>query len=159
MNFEKRLKCGDPYIFGRGAEECNYLIERGIECEVIPGVSSINGVLAYAGIPLTAKGYSNCIYVCSAIIENGKLFDFSQAPKGCTLVVLMVSKYLTEVIDRLIKVRGPDEPAAVIERGTTECQVVKEGRLIDLRNERVSPPAILVVGKVVELRKKLWKIS
>ncbi|MEM0374188.1 MAG: uroporphyrinogen-III C-methyltransferase [Sulfolobaceae archaeon] len=158
-NVVVRLKCGDPYIFGRGAEECEYLLERGIECEVVPGVSSINGVLAYAGIPLTAKGVAECFYVCSAIVEGGRLFNFSSVPKECTLVILMISKNFSKIIDELIQVRGPNELAAIIEKGTTECQNVREGKLIELRNEKVESPALLVVGRVIEFRRKLWKLS
>jgi uroporphyrin-III C-methyltransferase len=154
-----RLKSGDPYIYGRGAEECLYLIERGIECEVVPGVSSVNAVSAYAGIPLTYKDWSDGIFITSAIRAGGKLFEFSKVPENCTLIVLMISKHLGEIIENLTKVRDCNEPAAIIEKGTTYYQRVIEGNLGELRNVSISSPSLLISGKVVLLRKKLWKLS
>ncbi|QGA68181.1 uroporphyrinogen-III C-methyltransferase [Sulfolobus sp. E11-6] len=156
-----RLKNGDPYIFGRGGKICQELIKDGIECEVVPGVSSVNSVPAYAGIPLTFNGISDMITIVSAVSQGGKLFDFQKIPDYGTLVVLMGGKRLEEVSKGLMIKRDPSEDVAVIERGTYLHQKVyvnKLGKIAEIGNN-LATPSMLVLGNVVRLREILWKFS
>ncbi|WP_261310141.1 uroporphyrinogen-III C-methyltransferase [Saccharolobus shibatae] len=155
-----RLKNGDPYVFGRGGKICQELIKDGIECEVIPGVSSVNSVPAYAGIPLTFNGISDMITVISAVTQGGRLFDFGKIPSYGTLVVLMGGKRLEEVSKGLMTKRDPSEEVAVIQRGTYFDQKVNVTKLRELTKiGNLASPSILVLGDVVKLRGILWKSS
>ncbi|MCY0860719.1 MAG: uroporphyrinogen-III C-methyltransferase [Sulfolobaceae archaeon] len=155
-----RLKNGDPYIFGRGAKLCKELMQEvGVECEVVPGVSAVNSVPAYAGIPLTFQGISNMITIVSAVTEGGRMFEFEKVPSEGTLVVLMAGKRLREVSKALMAKRSPLESVAIIERGTYEDQKVYITRLKDLGEFKPSSPSMLVLGDVVKLREFLWKVS
>ncbi|MCH4816646.1 MAG: uroporphyrinogen-III C-methyltransferase [Saccharolobus sp.] len=155
-----RLKNGDPYVFGRGGKICQELIKDGIECEVIPGVSSVNSVPAYAGIPLTFNGISDMITVISAVTQGGRLFDFGKIPSYGTLVVLMGGKRLEEVSKGLMKKRDPSEEVAVIQRGTYFDQKVNVTELRELTKiGNLASPSMLVLGDVVKLRGILWKSS
>jgi len=153
-----RLKNGDPYIFGRGARLCQELL--GVaECEVIPGVSAVNSVPAYAGIPLTSPRYSNMITIVSATDEGGRMFNFEKIPDEGTLVVLMAGKKLGEVGKALMSKRSPLEEVAIIERGTYYDQRVYTTMLKDLSEYKPNSPSMLVLGEVIKLRKFLWKLS
>ncbi|QXJ31034.1 Uroporphyrinogen-III methyltransferase [Saccharolobus shibatae] len=155
-----RLKNGDPYVFGRGGKICQELIKDGIECEVIPGVSSVNSVPAYAGIPLTFNGISDMITVISAVTQGGRLFDFGKIPSYGTLVVLMGGKRLEEVSKGLMTKRDPSEEVAVIQRGTYFDQKVNVTKLRELTKiGNLASPSMLVLGDVVKLRGILWKSS
>jgi len=154
-----RLKNGDPYVFGRGGKICLTLKEEGIECEVIPGVSSVNSVPAYAGIPLTFPKISDMITIVSGITDGGKLFDFQKIPEKGTLVILMPGKRLEEISKGLIAKRNPSEKVAVIERGTYIDQRVSLVKLKELSELKLSSPSMLVIGDVVKLRNFLWKLS
>ncbi|WP_218267487.1 uroporphyrinogen-III C-methyltransferase [Saccharolobus shibatae] len=155
-----RLKNGDPYVFGRGGKICQELIKDGIECEVIPGVSSVNSVPAYAGIPLTFNGISDMITVISAVTQGGRLFDFGKIPSYGTLIVLMSGKRLEEVSKGLMTKRDPSEEVAVIQRGTYFDQKVNVTKLRELTKiGNLASPSMLVLGDVVKLRGILWKSS
>jgi uroporphyrin-III C-methyltransferase len=158
-----RLKGGDPYVLGRGEEECRYLIERGIQCEVVPGVSSAFAVPAYAGIPVTSRWYSPSVTVFTATMKSGDVIDPDYIPRKGTLVVMMGIHVVERLREILLKVRSPEEEVAVIQEGTTERQRVFTGKLANLdqlvRVNGVKPPAIIVVGEVVRLRDKLWRSS
>ncbi|WP_048052652.1 uroporphyrinogen-III C-methyltransferase [Saccharolobus islandicus] len=155
-----RLKNGDPYVFGRGGKICQELIKDGIECEVVPGVSSVNSVPAYAGIPLTFNGISDMITVISAVTKGGRLFDFEKIPADGTLVVLMGGKRLEEVSKELMTKRDPSEEVAVIQRGTYFDQKVNVINLRELTKiGNLATPSMLVLGDVVKLRRILWKSS
>lgn len=160
VNLVVRLKNGDPYVFGRGGKICYELFKYGIECEVIPGVSSVNSVPAYAGIPLTFQGISDMITIVSGVTEGGRLFDFQRIPKSGTLVLLMAGKRIGEISKCLMNRRNPSEDVAIIERGTYYDQKVIVTKLKDLCNINVSSsPSMIVLGDVVKLRNFLWKLS
>ncbi|MDP9296297.1 MAG: uroporphyrinogen-III C-methyltransferase, partial [Actinomycetota bacterium] len=116
-----RLKGGDPFVFGRGGEEALACARAGVPFEVVPGVSSAIAVAAYAGIPLTHRGVASSFAVVTASTAPGREVDLRRVSAAVdTLVVLMVAGKLEEVCDALISAgRLPEEPAAVIERGTT----------------------------------------
>ena len=156
-----RLKGGDPFIFGRGGEEALFLVEHGIEFEVVPGVSSFYSVPAHAGIPITFRGISSSFAVITGHEDPRKEksnIDWESLKGINTLIILMGVSRRKEIAKRLIEVgRDPKEPVAFIENGTTERQRVILTDLYELSTNppEVSPPAIMVVGEVVRLREKL----
>jgi len=156
-----RLKGGDPFIFGRGGEEALFLVEHGIEFEVVPGVSSFYSVPAHAGIPITFRGISSSFAVITGHEDPRKersSIDWKSLKGINTLIVLMGVSRRKEIARRLIEIgRDPKEPVAFIENGTTERQRVILTDLYELSTNppEVSPPAIMVVGSVVRLREKL----
>jgi uroporphyrin-III C-methyltransferase len=153
-----RLKGGDPFVFGRGGEECQTLRQAGIPFEVVPGVSSAVAVPAYAGIPVTQRGVSTAFTVLTGHTAEDDAFDWDAVPAAGTLVLLMGVQHLAELSRRLIAHgRAPETPAAVIENGTTPQQRVVVGTLADIaeRASDIRPPATTVVGEVVALREQI----
>ena len=158
-----RLKGGDPFIFGRGGEEAEVLKEAGIPFEVVPGVSSAVAVPAYAGIPLTHRSHTTSVAFVTGHEDptKGKSdLDWPALAGIGTLVFLMGVKNLPSIAENLIRCgRNPATPAALIRRGTTPDQETLTGTLGDIAQKaeerRLGPPAILVVGGVVDLRKDL----
>ena len=159
-----RLKGGDPFVFGRCGEEAEALLKAKIPYEVVPGVTSAIAVPAYAGIPVTHRGHNSSFTVVTGHedpLKPGSRIDWSHLAKTQgTLVFLMGLKTLELVCARLIRAgMAPATPAALIEKGTTARQRVYSGTLATLavivRREGVQPPAVLVVGDVVDLRKTL----
>ena len=162
-----RLKGGDPFIFGRGGEEALALTAAGIEYEVIPGVSSAYSAPAYAGIPITHRGKASSFHVITghedpAKGESSLDYDILAREEG-TLVFLMGLSKLHQISDRLIA-NGKDAhtPAAVIASGTTarqRCVTGELGRIAAISEKSdIQPPAILVVGDVVSLKKEIdWQ--
>lgn len=158
-----RLKGGDPYVFGRGGEEGEYLYDKGIPFEVIPGITSAIAVLNYAGIPITHRNLSSSFHVITGHEAEGKLenLDWKLLSKlNGTLVFLMGTKNIEFIVNKLMENgMSKDMPSAVIMNGTTPYQKAVEGTLSDIveksRNEGINNPAIIVVGKVVSMYKKL----
>ena len=156
-----RLKGGDPFIFGRGGEEALALTAAGIEYEVIPGVSSAYSAPAYAGIPITHRGKASSFHVITGhedpTKENSSLDYEILAREEGTLVFLMGLSKLHQISERLIA-NGKDAhtPAAVIASGTTarqRCVTGELGRIAAISEKAdIQPPAILVVGDVVNLK-------
>lgn len=156
-----RLKGGDPFVFGRGGEEAEALREAGIPFEVVPGVTSAIAVPAYAGIPLTRRKLSSSFAVITGheACKAEPSVDWGQLATGVdTLVVLMGLKNLPEIKAKLIAHgRSPHTPVAVISWGTTQAQQTVSGTLADIeyRVAVIEPPAVIVIGEVVNLREKL----
>ncbi len=159
-----RLKGGDPFIFGRGGEEAEVLIDARIPFEIIPGVTSAIAAPAYAGIPLTHRKFTSTIAFVTGHEDPAKAessIDWAALAKGIgTIVFLMGVKNLPYITDRLMH-HGmpPDTPVALIRWGTTPKQTTVSGTL-DTIVERtkaagLKPPAIIVVGHVVKLREKM----
>lgn len=162
-----RLKGGDPFIFGRGGEEALALKAAGIEYEVIPGVSSAYSAPAYAGIPITHRKKASSFHVITGhedpTKENSALDYGVLAREEGTLVFLMGLSRLQQISERLIA-NGKDAhtPAAVIASGTTARQRCVAGELGSIaaiaEKAVIQPPAILVVGDVVGLKKEIdWQ--
>lgn len=156
-----RLKGGDPFLFGRGGEEAEDLTKAGIPFEVIPGVSSAIAVPAYAGIPLTHRGYTSTVAFVSghedASRESSRIPWEKIATGIGTLVFLMGYGQLRSIAERLIQEgRDPKTPVALIRWGTLPQQETIVGSLRDIARRaeeaHFSPPVILVVGEVVRLR-------
>jgi len=158
-----RLKGGDPFLFGRGGEEAEYLAKAGIEFEVVPGVSSALAVPATAGIPLTHREYASSVAVVTG-------FQSDDAPHPVrwdrladsvdTLVVLMPLARLKNIVAQLVlHGRSLETPCALIESGTTPEQRQVSGTLRDIAAraaaEHIGSPAILVVGEVVRMSERL----
>jgi uroporphyrin-III C-methyltransferase len=154
-----RLKGGDPFVFGRGGEECQALVEAGIPYEVVPGVSSAIAVPAYAGIPVTQRGLTTAFTVVAGHVgTSDSSIDWEAISRIGTIVFLMGVEHLPEIVPQLIAHgREVDTPAALIQEGTTLNQLVVTGTLADIveKSQDVRPPAVLVVGEVVRLHEKL----
>jgi len=158
-----RLKGGDPFLFGRGAEEAEALRNAGVAFEVVPGISSALAVPAYAGIPLTKRVLSSSVAVLTGARggdgapQNGVLAKLAAVD---TLVVLMGAAHLRQIANDLTAAgRSAQTPAAVIRWGTYEGQQTVTGTLetIAVEAERVGmkAPAVIIVGEVVRLRERL----
>ncbi len=158
-----RLKGGDPFIFGRGGEEAEELVDAGIPFSIIPGISSFYSAPAYAGIPLTHRDYANSIEVITghrkADTKDG--VNFPEYNPDKTYTFLMGMKNLSYIAESLINHKNfpEDTPVALISWGTRPNQRVATGLLKNIasiaKEEGITPPTIIVVGKVVALRSKL----
>jgi uroporphyrin-III C-methyltransferase len=154
-----RLKGGDPFVFGRGGEECLELAAEGIPFEVIPGISSVTGATAYAGIPLTLRNLATGFSVISGHLHpDSPEYDWNALSRTATLVILMGARNLTLIIDRLMKYgKDGDTPIALIHQGTTAQQQVMTGTLSDIHSKcaEVRSPVLIVIGEVVRFRDRL----
>ena len=158
-----RLKGGDCYLFGRGGEECEYLLENGVPFQVIPGVTSALAAPAFAGIPVTHRDFCSSVHIITAHARAGKplQIDFDSLVKaGGTLVFLMGLTALEQVMAGLLAAHiAPDMPAAVIENGTRGNQRKVVATVSDLapqvRAAGLKSPALIIVGKVCTLSDRL----
>jgi len=157
--FVVRLKGGDPYVFGRGGEEVLACTAAGVPVTVVPGVSSATAVPAAAGIPVTHRGVAHEFVVVSGHVAPDDPRSLAEWPKLAglrgTLCVLMGLTHLPAIVDVLIEHgRPPDTPVAVVQDGTTKGQRVVRAPLADIADlvaiERIHPPAIIVIGGVVD---------
>jgi uroporphyrin-III C-methyltransferase len=163
-----RLKGGDPFVFGRGGEEAEALVDAGIEWEVIPGVSSGVAAAAFAGIPLTHRGYSSSVaFITGHDARDGsrQSVNWSVAAHSAdTLVIFMCAESIRRIARDIVTAgRAQSTPVAIIRWGTYEHQEVYSGTLEDLiaMDEHdqgcldIAPPAIAIVGAVAALASKL----
>lgn len=158
-----RLKGGDPYVFGRGAEEALYLREHGVSFVVVPGVSSSIAGAAYAGIPVTHRGLATGFRVITAHNRKDEMPDMdftSMLDVNETLVFLMGLSKVEEIAKGLLSAgRKADTPVAVIAHATLMSQQVCVGTLCDIAQKvgerQLTSPAIIVVGDVVQLHTAL----
>jgi uroporphyrinogen III methyltransferase / synthase len=159
-----RLKGGDPFIFGRGGEEAEELVEAGIAFEIVPGVTSAIAVPAYAGIPLTHRAYTSTVAFITGHEDPTKeesQISWDKIATGVgTLVFLMGVGNLALIAAQLVKHgRSPGTPVALIRWGTLPEQETFVGTLATIgeiaESRHVKPPVIILVGEVVTLRKKL----
>lgn len=158
-----RLKGGDPYVFGRGGEEALYLVDRNVEVEVVPGVSSSVAALAAAGIPITHRGIAKGFQVITAHSRKDEEADIDYSlltDETITCVFLMGLAHVKSIAAGLMKAgRRADTPAAVISNGTLAAQRKCIGTLADIgekiQEAKLTSPAIIVVGDVVSLNDRL----
>lgn len=159
-----RLKGGDPFVFGRGAEEALALVEAGIPFRVVPGITAGIGGLAYAGIPATARDCNSTLAFVTGHGQDGEVpdnLDWDGLARGAQVMVFyMALRQLDKVVERLLAAgRRPDEKVAVVSKAATPKQKVLESTLAalvaDIARHPVDPPALLVVGGVVGLRDRL----
>ncbi|MGA2192690.1 MAG: uroporphyrinogen-III C-methyltransferase [Nitrospirota bacterium] len=162
-----RLKGGDPFVFGRGGEEVLALGAAGIPCEVIPGVTAGVAVPAQVGIPVTHRGVSGSVVFVTGHPGSGLKdpVDWEGlATSVGTIVIYMGLTRLPEIAERLISAGRPaDTPAAVISHGTAEDQrqvVAPLGEIFSAASSAgIGTPALIVIGDVVELRKKFSTLA
>ncbi|MBN2326625.1 MAG: uroporphyrinogen-III C-methyltransferase [Candidatus Omnitrophica bacterium] len=159
-----RLKGGDPFIFGRGAEECDHLRANGVEFEVVPGVSAAAAVPAYAGIPVTSRDYSTAFTAVTghehACKSQPQVNWASFAQVDGTLIVFMGILSIRKITDELMKHgKDPKTPAAVIRWGTYAHQKTLTGALENIADQveraNMRPPGLIVIGEVVRFRERL----
>ena len=159
-----RLKGGDPFVFGRGGEEAEALAAEKIPFEIVPGVSSITAVPNYAGIPLTHREHCSSFTVFtghSDSADGATALRYDQIAKiPGTKVVLMGTEQLDDWTNSLVaNGMSPQTPIAIIHRGTTGRQKTVTGTLATIAalaaKEKISPPALTIIGDVVKLRGKL----
>lgn len=157
-----RLKGGDPFIFGRGGEEIETLMQHGVPFQVVPGITAANGVSTYAGIPLTHRDYAQACLFMTGHLKDGSLdldWDAMIRPRQ-TIVMYMALVSMAKICEQLItKGLSPDMPIAVVQQGTTQRQKVITGTLSDIADKvavaEMRPPALTIIGEVVLLREKL----
>ncbi len=165
-NVVVRLKGGDPFVFGRGGEEAQVLVENGIPFEVVPGISAAVAVPAYAGIPLSHRDFTASIAFVTGHERADKNETDSKiawdklATGAGTIVFFMGVKNLPEICRNLIENGRPAEtPVALIRWGTTPLQQTVTGTLADIvrkvQEAKLKPPAMIVVGEVVKCRDEL----
>lgn len=159
-----RLKGGDSFIFGRGGEECEALVEAGIPFEIVPGITAAVGATSYAGIPLTHRGVTTSVAFVTGHEKKGKAsseIDWEGLSLGSgTVVFYMGVTNLPHIARSMMKHgRAPHTPVALIRWGTRPEQEVLVGTLADIaekaRAAEFRAPAITVVGEVVNLRETL----
>jgi len=157
-----RLKGGDPFIFGRGGEEIETLMEHGVPFQVVPGITAASGVSSYAGIPLTHRDFAqSCIFTTGHLKDGTVDLDWPALvrPKQ-TVVIYMGLVGLAEICKQLTAHGlSAATPAAVVQQGTTPKQRVVAADLKTLAKKveaaEMKPPCLIIVGDVVRLREKL----
>ena len=159
-----RLKGGDPFVVGRGAEEALALVRAGVPFRVVPGITSGVGGLAYAGIPATSRDTNSAIAFVTGHDASGEVpdtVDWEALAKAIPVIVFyMALKHLDRIATRLIAAgRSPDEAAAVVSKASTPGQRVVTAPLSEIAaaaaGAALEPPALVVVGPVVNLREQL----
>ncbi|MBF0228546.1 MAG: uroporphyrinogen-III C-methyltransferase [Desulfamplus sp.] len=159
-----RLKGGDPFIFGRGGEEAEALIDADVLFEVVPGVTSAVAAPAYAGIPLTHRDYTSSVSLITGhedpLKDESSIRWDTLAKSGSTLVFFMGVKNLPNICEKLIENgKSPDTPVALVRWGTTPKQQTVSGTLANIvervAKAKLKPPSLIVVGEVVSLREKM----
>lgn len=160
-----RLKGGDPFIFGRGAEELEYVQPFGIATQVVPGISSSAAVPAYQGIPLTKRGASESFWVITGTTKSHQISsDIALAAQStATVVVLMGMGKLSEIVQVFSKEGKTETAIAIIQNGTRTDEKVGIGTISTIEHivtqKQLSSPAIIIIGEVVKHRVLLNAIS
>lgn len=157
-----RLKGGDPFIFGRGGEEIETLMEEQVPFQVVPGITAASGCSSYAGIPLTHRDYAQaCVFVTGHLRDGTVNLDWDMLARPAQTVVIYMGLHGVPVIcDEMIK-HGldPATPMALVQQGTTKHQKVFQGTLANMpqimQEQEIKPPTLIIIGKVVQLREKL----
>ncbi|MEM8775946.1 MAG: uroporphyrinogen-III C-methyltransferase [Pseudomonadota bacterium] len=162
-----RLKGGDPFVFGRGGEEAQTLVQKGIPIRVIPGISAGIGGLAYAGIPVTHRDVNQSVTFVTGHDQSGNTpssLNWRGIAEGSqVIVVYMGMKHAAQISTKLIEAgRDPAEPCAVVSSATTGEQRVLETQLsrmaADIAENGMEPPSILCIGRSVLMRQALdWQ--
>lgn len=151
-----RLKGGDPFVFGRGHEEMEYIASCGIEVEYIPGISSAIAAPAAAGIPVTKRAVSQSVWILTGTQADGSLPEdiYAAAKTSATVVILMGVTKLSLIAQIFSEARGEREPIAVIQDATTEKQKYAISDVADIvavtKEQQIGSPAVIVVGSVVK---------
>jgi len=152
-----RLKGGDPFIFGRGGEEAEYMLQNGVSCHICPGITAASGCTTYAGIPLTHRGVAQgCTFITGHIQNNGQLNLPWQSlcSASQTVVFYMGINTLPQIAEKLVEHgRDINTPAALIRKGTQPEQKTYRGTIGNLaelvEKYNITPPTLIVIGDVV----------
>ena len=153
-----RLKGGDPFVFGRGAEEMEYAASKGVQVAMVPGISSSVAVPASQNIPVTKRGAAESFWVITGTTKEHKLSaDVALAAKSnATIVILMGMGKLAEIVELFKQEAKVDMPIAIIQNGTREDEKVGIGTIGTIEQiveqHQLNNPAIIVVGEVVKHR-------
>lgn len=156
-----RLKGGDPFIFGRGSEEIDFVESFGIPTFVVPGISSAIAVPAYQGISLTKRGVSESFWVITGTTSDRKLSNdvALAAQSSATVVILMGMSKLAQIVSLFQKEKKGETPVAIIQNGTTIQEKIGVGTINTIQQvvaeNKLSNPAIIVIGEVVKESNKL----
>ncbi|MGB5431208.1 uroporphyrinogen-III C-methyltransferase, partial [Eudoraea sp.] len=160
-----RLKGGDPFVFGRGAEEMTYAAKYGLEVAMVPGISSCIAVPASQNIPVTKRGSAESFWVITGTTKEHKLSgDIHLAAKSnATVVILMGMSKLSAIVELFIKENKSDIPVAIIQNGTKEDEQVGIGTIETIesivREQKLTNPSIIIIGEVVRHRNQIIQIS
>lgn len=162
-----RLKGGDPFVFGRGGEEAQTLVQHGVPLRIIPGITAGIGGLAYAGIPVTHRDVNQSVTFVTGHDQSGQTpgsIDWEGIARGSQMIVIyMGMKHLPQISERLIAGGRPaDDPVGIVTQAATADQEVLETTLsraaTDAENAGLKPPAIICVGRGVMMRQVLdWQ--
>ena len=159
-NYEKvvRLKGGDPFVFGRGGEEMLALLKENIPIETIPGVTSAVGVPTSVGLPVTHRGVATSVTIVTGHEDPTKSekqvkWDF----KADTIIILMGVGRLEDNTRELMKYRDPKTPVCVIENGSMPNERIITGTLENIVGKDVKSPALVIVGRVVDLFRRIQR--
>ncbi|MGM0919773.1 MAG: uroporphyrinogen-III C-methyltransferase [Bacillota bacterium] len=158
-----RLKGGDPFVFGRGAEEAEALAKQKIPFEIVPGITSGIAAAAYAGIPVTHRDVSASVAFVTGHLKNDAKEDekWASLSKGIdTLAIYMGVSNLPYIQEQLLKNgKSKDTPVALVHWGTTEVQKTVTGTLEDIlevvREQNIKNPSMIIIGEVVRYREKI----
>ncbi len=152
-----RLKNGDPSLFGRSSCELTALLGEGIEFEIVPGVTAASAAAAYSGIPLTDRDYaSSCIFVTGQEAKGKSLINWKALSSCGTIILYMAVNNLELIVKKLVSAKKPiDTPIAIIQNISLSNQRILKGKLEDIvrisKVNAVRPPAIIIIGEVVNL--------
>lgn len=156
-----RLKGGDPFVFGRGGEEMDVLLEAGVPVDIVPGVTAALGAAASFGFPLTHRDYAqSCVFVTGHLKDHTVELDWPALARPGQTVVIYMGVTGLETISRELQAAGlpGDTPAALIYRATWPNERAHKGTLATLpevaRAHKVKPPTLIVIGTVVELMRE-----
>ena len=160
-----RLKGGDPFVFGRGAEEMEYAAKHGLEVTVVPGISSSVAVPASQNIPVTKRGASESFWVITGTTKEHRLSDDIRlaAKSSATVVILMGMSKLSEIMELFLNEGRSETPVAIIQEGTTENEKIGIGTVASIeskaKEQQLSNPAIIVIGEVVAHHENIVKVT
>lgn len=166
-----RLKGGDPFVFGRGAEESQYLEKRGICVQIIPGITAAAGISALLGVPLTHRGVATSVRFITGHAREGGAEDLDNtisaaADPNTTLVVYMGLSTLPQLVRQLMEGGlNPDTPATAVERGTAQDSRLCHGPVSELpeltQRAELRSPTLIMIGDVVSLSPgwRMWQSS
>ncbi|MCJ7466855.1 MAG: uroporphyrinogen-III C-methyltransferase [Maribacter sp.] len=156
-----RLKGGDPFVFGRGAEEMAYAASHGLQVAMVPGISSSLAVPAIHNIPVTKRGSAESFWVITGTTQDHKLSDDIRmaAKSNATVIILMGMSKLAQIVDLFMKQGKSETPVAIIQNGTRKDEKIAIGTVGTIESEverqQLTNPAIIVIGEVVSHRETI----